>query len=710
MRCVRILLATSIVSTALADTTLAQAVDKKPPIPFTDAQAVSGQMTFTTSCAGCHGVALDSGPGGPPLKGLAFRARWQSQDGDALYTYILTKMPPGSPTPLDPTACADLVAYIVKSNGGTAGTTPLPADPSQLATLSLAGALPPLPAGPVAPMLDGAALAARVPLQADAVSMDAQKRLAERMQRLPLVTDDMLKNPPQGSWLNWRRTYDAQGFSPLAQINRNNATRLKLGWTLALPPGQAEVTPLVHEGIMFLASNGHVLAIDATTGDLLWQYTRDGGGGVMRNIAIYADRLFLPAGGSVVALNMRTGAVIWDHAVGGPMEPIRFSGGPIVARGKVILGNVGGGPGGPFLVALDADTGKEAWRFYTIARPGQPGGNSWNGAPLDERTGGSVWIAGSYDAALDLVYFGTAQTYKIGLLLDNFSGASGSNDGLYTDTTLALRPDTGELVWHYQHTNREVWDLDWAFERTLATLKVRGQPRRTVTTAGKLGIFDTLDAATGEYLFSYDIGVQNLVARIDPTTGAKQIASAMEPKANVEQFVCPSNVGGRDWPSTALNPTTGTLYVPLSESCMAYMWRPGAPSGDFLRPPAHRKDSDGMVGRVQAFELATGKTLWVRRRRAHESSAILATAGGLIFEGSNDRWFRASDDRTGKVLWQFRLDNTPSSFPISYSVDGVQYIAVVTGTGSPLEITLGSLTPEIIPSIGGTTLWTFRVD
>jgi alcohol dehydrogenase (cytochrome c) len=382
-----------------------------------------------------------------------------------------------------------------------------------------------------------------------------------------------------------------------------------------------------------------------------------------------------------------------------------------MAKGKVLIGARGGGSAGPFVAALDAETGNELWRFYVIARPGQVGGDSWGGHPLEKRSGGNIWISGSYDPALDLYYVGTAQTYDIDLLLTGDISKPGSNDGLFTNTTLAFKPDTGELVWYYQHQNREVWDLDWAFERTLATLNVNGKPRRTITTAGKVAIFDTLDAATGAYLFSADMGVQDLIDRIDPKTGVKHIAPNHEPKAGVEDFVCPSPVGGRDWPSSAFNPRTGILYVPLLEACGPYKWTPGAPVRSFEKPPVHPKNSDGMVGRVQAFELATGKKLWVQRRRSPGTSAILATAGGLIFEGGRDRWFRASDDRTGKVLWQTRLDNSPGSFPISYSVDGVQYIAVVTGAGNGQDLFVGGrLTPEIPLPPGSTTLWAFRVE
>ena len=678
---------------------------------FTREQSERGHAVFDSNCSGCHGALLEGGPGGASLKDVAFRLRWDSQSVDALYTFIRAKMPPNNPGGFDSSVYVDLLAYILEGNGAVSGARPILSDPAQRASISLSDIAPPLAASAVQQELahNAQRLKDLLPVP-DAVSAAAKKRLAERMQGLRPVTDDMLENPPKGSWLNWRATYDARGFSPLTQINRRNVGQLRETWSWSLPSGPNEITPLVHDGIMFVASAGRVQALDAATGDFIWQYVREDNG-VMRNIAIYGDRIFFPLGGHVIALNMRSGVEVWDHAVGTAHDGIRFTGGPIVAKGKVILGNTCGWtyPGGCFIVALDADTGREAWRLYTVARPGQPGGDSWNGAPLDKRFGGAAWIPGSYDPVLDLVFIGAAQTYGVTTLLDNASGVPGSNDGLYTDTTLALKPETGELVWYYQHTSREVWDLDWVFERTLATLNVKGMTRRTVTTAGKMGIFDTLDAATGAYLFSHDLGLQNLIAEIDPKTGVKKIAPGMEPTPNVEQLVCPSNVGGRDWPATAFNPATGIIYVTLLESCMPYKYVPGAAAGAFLRAPVPRPDADGKFGRLVAFDLVTGKTIWMKRRRAPEISAILATAGGLVFDGSRDRWFRASNDRTGEVLWETRLDGVPSSFPITYEVDGVQYIAVTTGGGNPVDGVSAILTPEIVNPAGGTTLWTFRL-
>jgi alcohol dehydrogenase (cytochrome c) len=676
-------------------------------LSFTQAQATRGQAAFATGCAACHGPSLQGGPGGPPLVGGQFRGHWLPKPGDALFSFVREKMPPGSAGALGDPTYADIVAYLLKANGAVAGSAALPADPARLAPLSLAATLPLAPKDAVytRPDID------QSEIPPDAIAVAAEAARVGFLRKITPVTDDMLRHPPAEEWLNWRGGYDAHGFSKLAQINRDNVDKLQPAWAWQLGPGDNEVDPLVHDGVLFVVSGGRLEALNAATGDALWRYVHPGSNSTIRSLAIYGDLLYYAAETSMLALDVHTGKVVWERSFAGPDDGLRFSAGPIVAKGKLFQGMTNCSaayPGGCFLLGLDAATGKELWRFNTIARPGQPGGDTWNGAPVEGRFGGSIWTAGSYDPDLDLIYFGAAQTYKTSGLIS----AKGRAAGLYTDTTLALRPDTGELVWYYQHLPGDVWDLDWAFERTLATIKVKGVMRRTVTTAGKMALFDTLDAATGQYLFSIDMGLQTLVTAIDPKTGAKTVDPRFTPEANVVKTICPGSIGARNWPATAYNPASGLLFVPLNETCMDFVWSPiPGPGGgwDWNRRLRHRAGSDGMVGRVQAVELATGRTVWTNRERSPHVSAILATAGGLVFEGSRDRWFRALDDRTGKVLWQTRLEAPPSSFPITYSIDGVQYVAVTAGGGNPADTYPGVMTPEIVAPVGQPTLMVFRL-
>jgi alcohol dehydrogenase (cytochrome c) len=418
----------------------------------------------------------------------------------------------------------------------------------------------------------------------------------------------------------------------------------------------------------------------------------------------------------MVALDAKTGAVTWDHPLKQGADDSYLRGGPLLVRGKVIEGTAcHSTAGGCRIFALDAGTGEEVWRFYTIARPGEPGGDSWNGAPLAERYGGSVWTSGSYDPELNLLYFGIGQTYATATLLKPHAATGKSADGLYTDATVALDPDTGRLVWYYQHFNRDVWDFDWVFERTLAELPIDGRMRKVSVTGGKLGIFDVLDRATGRYLFSQDLGLQNLVVSIDPRSGRKIVDPRLAPKFDVTETICPHGGGARNWPATAFNPTTHILYVPMIESCTDFIRRTRTPAevaagavdiGFVLKA---RPDSDGNFGRFEAIDLAAHKVLWTQRRRAPELAAALVTAGEVVFDGSRDRVFRASDAETGRTLWETRLPAVPSSSPITYGIDGEQYVAVVAGGGGSHDTTWSSLTPEIDNPTGSTTLLVFKL-
>jgi alcohol dehydrogenase (cytochrome c) len=544
---------------------------------------------------------------------------------------------------------------------------------------------------------------------------------ASPLDKLTPVTDALLNNPPPGDWLTWRRTYDDLGFSPLKEIDRGKAANLRVAWTWSLPAGANEMTPLVHDGVMFVFGFGdRVEALNAATGDLLWHYARklpeDARPAVKRNVALYGDKLFVGTSDAhMVALDIKTGRVVWDHAVADLKAGYGISGGPLVAKGKVMQGVAGRAAGGNFIVGLDANTGEEAWRFYTIARPGEPGGESWNGLPLDKRNGGSVWTAGSYDPELNLAYFGVGQTYDTGPLVHPAAQSGLTRDALYTDCTLAFNPDTGKLVWYFQHVPNDQWDLDWAFERQLIPLQINGVTTKLAITSGKMALYDALDAATGKYEFSIDLGLQNIVTAVDPKTGAKTINPKTLPGDGETKLVCPHAGGAKNWTPASYNPSTQILYVPLVESCMDMIpvkagERASLSSGVrwAVRP---RLDSDGQYGRVMAINLATRKVVWTQRQRAPITTGVLATAGGLVFEGSIDRLFQARDASTGTVLWQQRLNDVPNSAPISYAVNGKQYVAIAVGNGGAIPATWQPLVPDIQnpPDRGGSAVWVFEL-
>lgn len=544
--------------------------------------------------------------------------------------------------------------------------------------------------------------------------------------RITPITAQTLRDPPAADWLMWRGNYGATGYSKLDQINTGNAHDLGVAWSLTLPVSGNEGAPLVHDGVLFVESADTVEALDGTNGDLLWKYVRplpaamrNGRAEHAKSLAIYQDMLYVPAfDGHVVALDVKSGKVLWDTNIVPPGQ--RFGGlqtGPLVADGKVVIGvDLGNGaPGGSLIVGLDGQTGTKLWQFHTIPRPGQPGGNSWNGLPVEQRFGAGTWTVGSYDPGLNQVYFGIGNTYDIVALLRKTPKGQ-TADGLYTESTVALDPDTGKLVWYYQHMNHDVWDLDWTYEQTLVTLPINGKPTRLLVTGGKQGIFDVLDRANGKYEFSQEAGAQNLVTRIDPKTGHKVINPAFaQPEPGRNYVICPGFGGGRNWPTTAFDPMTDVLYVPWFDMCMNFRYTPksgadaSAGGSSMSTTVIPRPGGDGKLGGVVALDLKTHKIAWKVRQRAPAASSLLATAGGVLFSGSDDRIFHAYDGAHGTLLWQIGLDAAPSSSPVTYSIDGVQYVAVLAGAGSPLDLGNGSLAPELTDPTGGMTLWVFKL-
>jgi alcohol dehydrogenase (cytochrome c) len=658
---------------------------------FQSRQAVAGKALFEHQCVSCHGTTLDNGEFGPPLRGEEFLQKWGSRPVAGVFDLISTTMPPGAPGSLEPGQVADLVAYILQRNAVAIGDTALPDDLEQLGKL----AMPSPTNGFIGGLANGIALPP--PPHAAPNPLD----------RITPVTEDMLRHPAANDWLTWRRTPQDDGFSPLAQINKNNVKQLSLSWSWALPNGPNEATPIVHDGVMFVYGYGDVVqALDAATGDLLWQYTRrlpkDQPPTFKKSIAIYGQYVYVATSDvHMVALDAKTGAVEWDT----PLVPAGaanfwMQGGPLVAKGKVIVGTMGLAPGGNYIIALDAETGKEAWRLGTIPKPGEPGGDSWNGVPWEKRTGGSVWNPGSYDPETNLVFFGPSATYDTAPLRTPVNAPGVTDDALFTNNTMAIDPDTGKLVWHYAHFPNDQWDLDWAFERQIFDMEIKGTKTRVVVTAGKTGIFDVLAAKSGKYLFSMDLGYQTLVKSIDPKTGFKTIDRAhMTPGDGKTKSLCPHSEGGKNWIPVAYNPRSKLIFVPLVESCEDLT--PVAPgeSGILstgvrlsLRPPPK---TDGNYGRLEAINLESRQSVWVNRRRATSTTGVLATAGDIVFAGYVDRTFAAFDDGTGKELWHTRLTDVANSNAITYAVNGKQYVAVVAGSGGNHTRLFMRMVPEI---------------
>ena len=544
------------------------------------------------------------------------------------------------------------------------------------------------------------------------------------LQGLAPITNDMLQMPAPKDWLMRRGNYPSWGYSALAQIHAGNVGHLKLAWAWNMSPGYQEEAPLVHDGVVFLGNPHNIVqALDGRTGDLLWEYRRqlpkvEGGyhndlfDRSRGTIALYDDKVFLTtADAHVVALDARTGKVEWDTKVADYTRGYTFTGGPIVAKGKVIAGISGctnpSTSGGCFIVAVDANTGEELWRTHTIAQPGSPGDQSWNGLPVESRNGGSSWTAGSYDPSLNLVYFGTGGPNPHAAIV------RGTGDGavLFSDSTLALDVDTGKIVWYRQFLPNDNWNLDHTFEQVLVDIDVHNRPRQALIAIGKPGILWALDRRTGEFLWARETVYQNIFKSIDPETGKVTINESLIPKQLDEtHFVCPSDYGGKLWMASAYNPVSKTLFIPLNNMCMnwkivAQQPLVGEDYGHGRLEYRHSPGSDGFVGRVDAIDLETERPLWTHQQRPYWSSSLLVTAGGVVFGGDTNRRVFAFDAATGKVLWELPLNSQPGGFPMTYLAGGKQYVAILTGFSLIGNRAVHTLTPEIpIPTLGSTLM------
>jgi alcohol dehydrogenase (cytochrome c) len=537
------------------------------------------------------------------------------------------------------------------------------------------------------------------------------------------VTDEMLRNPPAEDWLSWRGTGQSLGYSPLKQINRDNVGQLQLAWSWTMEAGAQEPAMLAHDGVLYVPNPGGIVqALDGATGNLLWEYRPPTTGprdlSPLRGISIYDDKIFvaLPSA-HLVALDARTGKVVWDVAAAKPGFSFRAA--PVVTRGgKLVTGLFGctkfqeekcG------ILGHDAKTGKELFRISTIPKPGDPGGETWGDVPYLYRAGTEMWVGGSYDAETNLVYLATSQAKPWTQMARGTDG-----DALFSNTVFAVNPDTGKVEWYQQIVPGETTDFDEVYENLL--VDVAG--RKSLFKIGKLLILWEMDRRTGKMLGAHDLGIQNVVD-INPTTFKPKYRPDKIPKdqgngRSQMLDLCPG-ASAKTWPAMAYAPETQAFYIQHAMTCMLHDYTSvekvpgggGVGGGTFTN--REHPDAKGKFGRLLALTY-DGKTLWDHRQRTVFTTAAMTTGGGLVFIGDFDRYVKAFDVKTGKMLWQSRGTTMASGYPLTYMAQGRQYVAMPFGTGATLAATRvtfqtppGSLTPEVSTPRPGNVLMVFAL-
>ncbi len=511
-------------------------------------------------------------------------------------------------------------------------------------------------------------------------------------QQAPVSADaqEQVLKPKPGEWPTYNGDLKANRHSPLNQINTENVNRLQLQWSYSFSYNGLEMTPLMADGVMYVTGPNQVCAIDAQTGRQIWCYSRprtpagtiagDAAKGATRGAALLGDRIFFNTDNAhMICLNRLTGALMWDVVM--PESPSRYgaTGAPLVVGDLVISGVAGGDEGiRGFIAAYKVTTGELAWRHWTVPKRGEPGSETWSGKAI-EVGGGSTWLTGSYDPETGLLYWPTGNPFP------DTDGEDRKGDNLYTNCVVALDVKTGKLKWYFQFTPHDLHDWDATEPLVLVNTRFGGRDRKLLLQANRNGFYYVLDRTNGEFLLGKPFVKKLTWASGIDKNGRPELVEGNKP-TRTGTVTCPAVRGATNWYSTAFNPNTSLFYVMAVEDCNLYQQ---SQLGGYV---PHRDPKNPPEKYLRALDMETGKIVWeIQQVGPPEAnySGVLSTEGGLVFYGETGGGFAAVDAKTGKTLWHFEANQPWKASPMTYMMNGRQYVAIASG-GNILSFAIGT--------------------
>ena len=621
----------------------------------------AGRLLYANRCAGCHGTTGNGGELGPSIT-----TRVPARTDEELVTVIRTGLPTaGMPAfaNLSETELRDLIGFLrtLRPRDGS-GPSPIKA------TLSTGGAL--------------AGVVLNQGLEDLQVLGDDRK-----IHLLRKAGDRYRPVTSQADWPSYNGDTKGYRYSALTQITKSNVGRMTPKWVFPVPnTAPLQVTPVVVDGVMYITTANQCFALDAGTGRQIWHYSRprtakligNAAGGINRGVGVAGDRVFMVTDHAhIIALNRHTGALLWETEMADWRQNYNATVAPLPVGNLVIAGSSGGDEGvRGFLAAYDQATGKEVWRFWTVPAPGEPGSETWKGKGI-EHPGAATWLTGTYDPELDTLYWPTGNPTP------DLYGDDRLGDNLYSDSIIALDPNTGRLKWYFQFTPHDVWDYDAQETPALIDAVWQGKPRKLLVQANRNGFFYVLDRTDGRFLFGTQYVKQVTWATGLTGEGRPIRVPNMEPSLEGRR-VCPSLEGASNWYSTAFNPATRLYYVQTNDKCGVFTkipmeWQAGKGfmGGSFMQAP-----NEPAQRVLRAIDIQTGKTAWELPQVGPVTSwgGVLSTAGGVVIFGADDGSLMAADAANGKPLWKFLANQNWKASPMTYSFDNRQYVAVASGS------------------------------